>query len=269
MREFVRFSSTCSGWCYGVASISRIDKIIGLFCKRALQKRQYSAKETYNFIDPTDRSHPICDMTHSVCDMTHFMCDMTHSKCDMARLKRTTICDMTHSMCDMAHSDSVHMWHDSFRLIAKPSHDYPTHFIRDKTHSIRDMTHSAHDMTHSTRAMTHSVAVLTRLESNIITKLLHSFHLWHDSLYTWHDSFHKWDDSLHTCHNSHRLAVLTRLESKTITKLLAALSSLPWLALVVLPMTLGVPFPYEWYAAVNSLWVFVGVCRGSLSFSCL
>jgi len=44
---------------YGVALVSRIDKIIGLFCKRALQKRQYSAKETYNFIDPTHRSHPI------------------------------------------------------------------------------------------------------------------------------------------------------------------------------------------------------------------
>jgi len=44
---------------YGVASVSRIDKIIGLFCKRALDKRQYPAKETYNLIDPTDRSHPI------------------------------------------------------------------------------------------------------------------------------------------------------------------------------------------------------------------
>jgi len=32
---------------------------MGLFCKRALQKSQYSAKETYNFIDPTNRSHPI------------------------------------------------------------------------------------------------------------------------------------------------------------------------------------------------------------------
>ena len=45
--------------CYGVALVNRIDKIIGLFCKRALQKRRYSAKETYNLIDPTDRSHPI------------------------------------------------------------------------------------------------------------------------------------------------------------------------------------------------------------------
>jgi len=44
---------------YGVALVSRIDKIIGLFCKRALWKGRYSAKETCNFIDPTDRSHPL------------------------------------------------------------------------------------------------------------------------------------------------------------------------------------------------------------------
>jgi len=44
---------------YGVATISRLLKIIGRFCKRTLQKRQCSAKETYNLIDPTDRSHPI------------------------------------------------------------------------------------------------------------------------------------------------------------------------------------------------------------------
>jgi len=44
---------------YGVASISRLLKIISLFCKRALQKRRYSAKETYIFKEPTNRSHPI------------------------------------------------------------------------------------------------------------------------------------------------------------------------------------------------------------------
>jgi len=45
-----------------VALVSSIDRIIGLFCKRDLLKRRYSAKETYNFIDPTDRSLPIHDM---------------------------------------------------------------------------------------------------------------------------------------------------------------------------------------------------------------
>jgi len=40
---------------YGVATISSLLKIIGLFCKRALEKRRYSAKETYNFKEPTNR----------------------------------------------------------------------------------------------------------------------------------------------------------------------------------------------------------------------
>ena len=49
---------------YGVATMSRRLKIIGLFCKRALLKRRYSAKETYDFKEPTNRSHPICISTH-------------------------------------------------------------------------------------------------------------------------------------------------------------------------------------------------------------
>ena len=51
--------SACVSWAlllvrlaarYGMALVSRIDKIISLFCKRALQTRQYSAKETYIFL---------------------------------------------------------------------------------------------------------------------------------------------------------------------------------------------------------------------------
>jgi len=49
---------------YGVATISRLLKIIGLFCKRALSKRRYSAKETYSFKEPTNRSHPIFICVH-------------------------------------------------------------------------------------------------------------------------------------------------------------------------------------------------------------
>jgi len=44
---------------YGVATISRLLKIKGLFGKRALQKRPIFSKETCNFKEPTNRSHPI------------------------------------------------------------------------------------------------------------------------------------------------------------------------------------------------------------------
>jgi len=44
---------------YGVATISRLFKNIGLFCKRALLKRLCSAKETDNFKEPTNCSQPM------------------------------------------------------------------------------------------------------------------------------------------------------------------------------------------------------------------
>ena len=42
-----------------LATISRLLRMIGLFCKRALLKRRYSSKENYNLKEPTNRSHPI------------------------------------------------------------------------------------------------------------------------------------------------------------------------------------------------------------------
>jgi len=48
--------------------ISRLHKNIGLFCKRAPQKRLYSAKETYNVKESTSHSHLIyCrNLTHTI-----------------------------------------------------------------------------------------------------------------------------------------------------------------------------------------------------------
>ena len=45
---------------YGVATISRLLKIIGLFCKIPLERRLCSAKETYNLKEPPKHSHPRC-----------------------------------------------------------------------------------------------------------------------------------------------------------------------------------------------------------------
>ena len=54
---------------YGVASINRMHKNIGLFCKRALQKRPIFCKETYILKHPINRSHPISAPSTSP---THF-----------------------------------------------------------------------------------------------------------------------------------------------------------------------------------------------------
>ena len=49
----------CHDIVFCVATISRLLKIIGLLCKRTLQKSLYSAKETYNLKESTNHSHLI------------------------------------------------------------------------------------------------------------------------------------------------------------------------------------------------------------------
>jgi len=53
---FVLSTFTCNYW---VATIDRLLEIIGLFCKRDIEKRHFPAKENYKFKEPTNRSHPI------------------------------------------------------------------------------------------------------------------------------------------------------------------------------------------------------------------
>jgi len=45
--------------CYGVATVSRIDKIIGLFCRILSLLQGSFAKKTCDLIDHTNQSHPI------------------------------------------------------------------------------------------------------------------------------------------------------------------------------------------------------------------
>jgi len=44
----------------GVAAVSRLVKIMGLFCKILSLLQGSFAKEIYHFKEPTNRSHPIC-----------------------------------------------------------------------------------------------------------------------------------------------------------------------------------------------------------------
>ena len=62
---------------YGVATISNMLKNIGLFCKRALQKRPVFCKETCIFKHPTHRSHPITHTWTYKYWLTHEL--VTHS----------------------------------------------------------------------------------------------------------------------------------------------------------------------------------------------
>jgi len=49
---------TC-GISWGVVTISRLPKMIGLFCRMSSLLKVSFAKETYDFKEPTNRSHPM------------------------------------------------------------------------------------------------------------------------------------------------------------------------------------------------------------------
>ena len=53
-------------WRYGVARVRRIDKITGRFCRISSLLKGSFAKETYNFIDPTNQSNPIYISNHKI-----------------------------------------------------------------------------------------------------------------------------------------------------------------------------------------------------------
>jgi hypothetical protein len=55
---------------YGVATVSRIDKIIGLFCRIMSLLQGSFAKETYNFIDPANQR------TRYTCAKICWMCNV-------------------------------------------------------------------------------------------------------------------------------------------------------------------------------------------------
>ena len=70
---------------YGVATVSRIDKIIGLFCRVSSLLLGSFAKETYNLFDPTNQSHPILHI-----DMHVYTCIYPKRERNRMRAKRET-----------------------------------------------------------------------------------------------------------------------------------------------------------------------------------
>jgi len=104
---YVNICTWHSYLCYAVAATSRLLKIISLFCKRDLYKRRYSAKETNNFEEPTNRSHPICIYIYTyICIYIMYICSDTH-------LQHLCMCIHVVYMCSSIHS---HLYVDVNKL---------------------------------------------------------------------------------------------------------------------------------------------------------
>ena len=109
---------------YGVATVSRIDKIIGLFSRIASLLQVSFAKETYYFIDPTNCSHPIVsgwDKKASYIYALH-ICTYTHNHTQQYL-----------NMCNIQECGSLGVGKESFYIY---DHSRPTYIhIHTHTHS--------------------------------------------------------------------------------------------------------------------------------------
>ena len=99
---------------YGVATTSRLLKTVGLFCRISSLLQGSFAKETYNFKEPTNRSHPICIisvecMYSNVCTEFYVYnyvssvwhaCTAFHEDCFTSKSSRVALMRATYALCD-------------------------------------------------------------------------------------------------------------------------------------------------------------------------
>jgi len=106
---------------YGMATVSRIDEIIGLFCRISSLLKVSFVKETYNFIDATNQSHPIWRM-HTYEELTY---------------AHTYIHTHTHTYIGVIHvwdANSLYVQHGSFDS-SRLHRTYSTQYTHN-THSL-------------------------------------------------------------------------------------------------------------------------------------
>jgi len=115
---------------YGVAIMSRLPGIIGLFCKRTLRKRLYSAKETYNLKEPTNRSHPIFQLRYA----THCT-TLQHTATYCNILHRTA----SHRNTLALHCITLQKFHTAHSNVHTRTHTHTHSHVHTYTH-----THTPH-----------------------------------------------------------------------------------------------------------------------------
>jgi len=137
-------------YCYGVVTSMYPLKITGLFCKRPLYKRRYSAKETYNFKEPTNRSHPIRVLVTEYSlfyrallqkrpiILRSLLLVAPHTMCDKWTQQHTT---HTHSIRHDSQSDDIHT-RNWTHLQKNPAQKWTFSDIDASTHTLHTHTHT-------------------------------------------------------------------------------------------------------------------------------
>ena len=155
-QEHYEFTPTCTySLCrhaYGVATMSSLLEIIGLFCKRALRKRLWSAKETYDLKEPTNRSHTILELRYA----THCT-TLQHTATYCITLHHTA----THWHCTASHCKTFTQHIQTYAHTHRHTHIHThTHTLHPHTHTHTDTdtdtTHTHKHTSTQTHIFTHA-----------------------------------------------------------------------------------------------------------------
>ena len=110
----------------------RIDAIIGLFYKRALYKRQYSAKENSNLIDPDDSSHPITESILTIWSPLRYTNTIIYISHTQMSQNDRLFAERTRVLIYLLWAPSL-IYHDLFNFNVTNSFSHENHHIISQT----------------------------------------------------------------------------------------------------------------------------------------
>jgi len=139
---------------YGVATISRLLKIIGLFCRISSLLYGSFSKETYNFKEPTSRSHPILgrrgdslsvhfSRTHNTQPTQHTHTTHTLQMLNEHGIQRHESGVLCVCVCVCATQRELPLERRQLSLCLSLPHTHKTHTRHTQTHTHTHYTHTA------------------------------------------------------------------------------------------------------------------------------
>jgi len=201
---------------YGVATVCRIDKVTGLFCRISSLLQGSFAKETYDLIDPTNQSHPIRHITHTSHIRMKWVMSHTCIQTHHTHITHTSHIHHTYIRNETRVTDTSHTHHTYITHTSPIHHTYITHTYEWVARHVIHVHASCHTYEWVMRHVTHMHQ--SRVMSHVCD-MTHSY-VWHDSLisvpwhihmrdmahlHVWHDSFICVTRLIHMCDLTHSM----------------------------------------------------------------
>ena len=183
-----------SWYTYGVATVSRINKIVGLFCRIWSLLYASFAKEPYNLIDPTNQSHPIWMSQVALMDESCHTCEWvsSHIRMDHVHTYKWVMSHVWISHLTRMDEPCPHIWMSHVTRMNESRHHVHTHEWVTSSCPHTWMSHVTHMVWY-----THEW-VITLIDESYHTYELVSSHIRMNHVTIWMSHVTRMNKSCHT-----------------------------------------------------------------------